>query len=148
MKMALRKVLLVENVAAESQLLSMALSAADRLFGGRLEIHTAETWHDAEEKVRGAEAGDAPYDAISLDLGLPDTLGPDDTLAKLVPVVQEWPPVVVVTGHREHRIRVKSIMAGAEAVILKDELERLPEILWRRLHDEALRRTRPTVPRR
>lgn len=141
--MSLKKVLLIEDIAAEAELHTQLLKMSVSLFEGRLEIHTATSWAKAVEMVATANGQNAPYDAVSLDLGLPDTTGPHDTILRLAEVSENWPPVVITTGYLDNQTRVKALIAGAEAVLGKDELGACAYILWRRLYDEALKRTLP-----
>lgn len=83
-----------------------------------------------------------PFDAVVLDLGLPDARGlrAMTELRTLVPST----PIVVVSGDRDENVAIEAVRLGAQDYVLKDLLPR--SMLHRRLryaiersrHEEAL----------
>lgn len=116
---ALRQILIVEDDAA-----LRATLAEQILSGGEFSADEAESAAEAEAKL--ASAG-ARYDAILLDVGLPDADG-REFCAKLRRAGQRM-PVIMVTGADAEQDVVRGLEAGANDYLAKPY--RLPELLAR-----------------
>jgi DNA-binding response OmpR family regulator len=116
---ALRQILIVEDDAA-----LRATLAEQILLGGEFSADEAESAAEAETKL--ASAG-ARYDAILLDVGLPDSDG-RDFCAKLRRDGRRM-PVIMVTGADAEQDVVRGLDAGANDYLAKPF--RLPELLAR-----------------
>jgi DNA-binding response OmpR family regulator len=116
---ALRQILIVEDDAA-----LRATLAEQILAGGEFSADEAESAAEAEAKL--ASAG-ARYDAILLDVGLPDADG-REFCARLRRAGQRM-PVIMVTGADAEQDVVRGLDAGANDYLAKPY--RLPELLAR-----------------
>ena len=116
---ALRQILIVEDDAA-----LRATLAEQLLAGGEFSADEAESAAEAEAKL--ASAG-ARYDAILLDVGLPDADG-REFCARLRRAGQRM-PVIMVTGADAEQDVVRGLEAGANDYLAKPY--RLPELLAR-----------------
>jgi DNA-binding response OmpR family regulator len=116
---ALRRILIIEDDAA-----LRATMAEQILLDGEFSADEAESAAEAEAKL--ANVG-ARYDAILLDIGLPDTDG-RDFCAKLRRDGHRM-PVIMVTGADAEQDVVRGLDAGANDYLAKPF--RLPELLAR-----------------
>jgi DNA-binding response OmpR family regulator len=116
---ALRRILIVEDDAA-----LRATMAEQILLGGEFSADEAESAAEAEAKLACA---DARYDAILLDVGLPDADG-RDFCAKLRRAGRQM-PVIMLTGADAEQDVVRGLDAGANDYLAKPF--RLPELLAR-----------------
>jgi DNA-binding response OmpR family regulator len=114
---ALRQILIVEDDAA-----LRATLAEQILLGGEFSADEAESAAEAEAKLASAR-----YDAILLDVGLPDVDG-REFCAKLRRAGQRM-PVIMVTGADAEQDVVRGLDAGANDYLAKPY--RLPELLAR-----------------
>jgi two-component system, OmpR family, response regulator len=125
------RVLLIED----DQRLTTALSESLRSEGYAVDV--AETAEDGRWM-----AMEVPYDAIVLDVGLPDGDGID--LCATLRNEGVWAPILVLTAHAEIRDRVRGLDAGADDYLAKpfafDELIARLRALLRRAQVE-----RPSV---
>lgn len=105
------KLLLIEDSAADVALVEAHL--AEGLQGARI---------DAEARLSDglARLGAARYDAVLLDLGLPDSRG----LVGLEHVLStpDAPPVIVLTGLDDLRLGIDAVKAGAQDYVLKQSI--------------------------
>ena len=116
---ALRQILIVEDDAA-----LRATLAEQILSGGEFSADEAESAAEAEAKL--ASAG-ARYDAILLDVGLPDADG-REFCAKLRRDGRRM-PVIMVTGADAEQDVIRGLDAGANDYLAKPF--RMPELLAR-----------------
>lgn len=105
------RVLLVEDNQVEARLVREYLSEAGSDY---FEVTHAER---LEESLR--HINDAEFDAILLDLGLPDGHGLDalEHVAKACGT-----PVVILTGSYDQELAVRAIRKGAQEYLTKDEI--------------------------
>src|SRR5919112_6104514 len=115
-----RPILIVEDDAA----LRATLAEQIMLAGGEFRVVEAESAADATAKL---DAGDARYDAILLDVGLPDGDG-REFCAKLRRDGKRM-PVIMLTGADAERDVVRGLDAGANDYVAKPF--RLGELLAR-----------------
>jgi two-component system cell cycle response regulator len=106
----LKRVLLVEDDLDTVSIVRECLSQAS------FNVAHAGTLSDALERLGGE-----PFDAIVLDLCLPDSRGPD-TFRK---VEGKFPniPVVVLTGAYDESLGVKALQQGAQDFLLKTQFD-------------------------
>ena len=116
---ATRRILIIEDDAA-----LRATMAEQILSSGEFSADEAESAADAEAKL---SATDTRYDAILLDVGLPDTNG-RDFCTKLRRDGRQM-PVIMVTGADAEGDVVRGLDAGANDYLAKPF--RLPELLAR-----------------
>ncbi|MBL6459119.1 response regulator transcription factor [Belnapia sp. T6] len=116
---ALRQILIIEDDAA-----LRATLAEQILSGGEFSADEAESAAEAEAKLASA---DARYDAILLDIGLPDADG-RDFCAKLRREGRRM-PVIMLTGQDAEQDVVRGLDSGANDYLAKPY--RLPELLAR-----------------
>jgi DNA-binding response OmpR family regulator len=115
----LRQILIVEDDAA-----LRATLAEQILLGGEFSADEAESAAQAEDKLSSAGAR---YDAILLDVGLPDADG-REFCAKLRREGRRM-PVIMVTGADAEQDVIRGLDAGANDYLAKPY--RLPELLAR-----------------
>jgi DNA-binding response OmpR family regulator len=116
---ALRQILIVEDDPA-----LRATLAEQLLLGGEFRADEAESAAEAEAKLARA---DARYDAILLDVGLPDADG-REFCASLRRAGRQT-PVIMVTGADAEADVIRGLEAGANDYLAKPF--RLPELLAR-----------------
>ncbi len=80
---------------------------------------------DAEAHLLGART---KFDAILLDLGLPDTLGGRDTYARLE-AVNPGVPVIILSNLENHELAVELVANGASDFVRKSMMLAVPECL-------------------
>jgi two-component system, OmpR family, response regulator len=100
------RVLLIED----DRRLTTALRESLRSEGYAIDV--AETAEDGRWM-----ANEVPYDAIVLDVGLPDGDGID--LCSVLRDEGVWAPILVLTAHAEIRDRVRGLDAGADDYLAK-----------------------------
>jgi PAS domain S-box-containing protein len=104
------QVLLVEDNPGDADLTSWRLSQAPTM----VEVHQVATLTHAMGALR-----QGPFDAIILDLNLPDSQGLD-TLQRIVPG-SRGAPVIVVSGSVDESLRERALGLGAEDVFSKEQ---------------------------
>jgi PAS domain S-box-containing protein len=80
------------------------------------DIHRCSTFGDAEEKLKDLQA----YDAILLDLSLPDAEG--EQLTNDILKLAGQTPVIVLTGYADRDFGIRTISLGVSDYLFKDEL--------------------------
>ncbi len=105
------RILLIEDSRSEAAIVKALLSQVD---GGKLQLNTASTFADAELALRVKK-----YDAVLLDLGLPDSEGANSiaTLNKDFPEL----PIVILSGRDDEVAVLRSLKYGAEAFLSKNQ---------------------------
>jgi signal transduction histidine kinase/DNA-binding response OmpR family regulator len=106
------RVLLVEDSRADAVLLQ------GLLYGGSENFEL--TWADSLQQAL-AQLGMEAFEAILLDLTLPDSQGLPtlETIQKVAPIV----PVVVITGLEDERLAIRAIRQGAQDYLVKGTLD-------------------------
>jgi diguanylate cyclase (GGDEF)-like protein len=107
------RVLLVEDSAADDRLIRLALSEDPHR---KFEITSARTLDGALELAQTL-----PFDAILLDLHLPDSSGPANV--KTVALAAPRTPILVVTGLDDDSVAIQVSEHGAQAFIVKGSTE-------------------------
>jgi signal transduction histidine kinase len=140
------RILLVEDEVHDALIVDRSLRLEAN--GERFELRHASTLAQGLERL----ARD-PVDVLLLDLGLPDSDGPD-TVARLRDCDPRV-PLVVFTGADDPELMARSFAAGADEYLVKDGLH--AELLRRTIHHAVARRqlrlradpaARPPSPRR
>ncbi len=128
---AMIRVLLVEDDLDLTRALRESLELSPPP-GVRLELSAAGTLRAAHDELRRAS-----YDAVLLDLGLPDSQGLE-TLARLH---DQWPrvPIVVLTGQSDETVAIDAAAQGAQDYLIKGSVD--PATLVRSIR-YAIERTR------
>jgi PAS domain S-box-containing protein len=110
-------VLLVEDNPGDARLVDSYLKQFDpRLFTGKVQLHRASSLTTAIASIN-AHA----FDALLVDLGLPESQGLD-TLHRIV-ACNSQVPVVVLTGLRDKELAFRAVQEGAEDFLHKDDLD-------------------------
>ena len=107
------KVLLVEDDHEFAAMLEAILTAVNL---GQFVPTFAASLEEAIDLLKKSD-----FDIVVLDLFLPDSKG-HKTFAKLIEQVPEI-PIVVVTGHNDRSLAVKSVREGAQDYLVKGDLE-------------------------
>ena len=111
------RVLLVEDNPGDARLLERRLGNSTYvLLDAEVEIVWADCLTAAMDALR-----DGKFDAILVDLGLPESQGVA-TLERLSEYVQEV-PVIVLTGLDDPEMAVRAVRAGAQDYLHKDNLD-------------------------
>ncbi len=141
-----KRVLLVEDERDQALLLQAEL---ERCCPAQFELEWTQSLQAALEAIRRE-----PFDAILLDLSLPDSLGLE-TVEK-VSAASHVTPIVVLSGQNDEHVAVEAVRKGAQDYLIKDEangrfiarairysIERKQaEELLRQANDELERRVR------
>ena len=98
-------ILYVEDDTAFRALAVSSLQAEAQKWGYDLRIKGVALWSEAAQVA-------AAYEAVILDLTLPDSPRPD-TVARMRVVAPLWPPIVVATGHDSAAVQMDCMWAGA-----------------------------------
>ena len=124
--MPIATLLLVEDNATDRLMVESQM----RVFGKSLVMHCVQSMMEAQEAIIAF----APVDVIVLDLLLPDTPGPIETLKRvqeLAPMV----PVIVLSGLPRGEIYSQAVAEGAMQVLTKGEgSSELPAAVLSALH--------------
>lgn len=132
----MNSILYCEDEPQYGEVIKRLHSTVEKRFHGEVKFSVVGTWEDLVFQV-----STHPPSVILLDLGLSETVGPEDTLHLLKERVEGWPPVMVLTGNKfQLDLRSKAFAAGAEDFLIKDEANRNPEMLCERLYHCYLRR--------
>lgn len=123
------RLLIVEDVQADIELMAIALEAADIAFT----YDTADTLGDCQQLLQTQA-----YDAVLVDYRLPQFTA-YQVLQTLQQSKQEI-PLILVTGNLGEEAAVDCIKAGMTDYVLKERLFRLPLVLARSLQEFDLRR--------
>ncbi len=99
--------LLVEDSPGDARLMAELLRGAS----------VFDLWHADRLAVALAAWGQEPFDAVLLDLGLPDS----DGLSTLVRLLEAAPEaaIVVVTGHDDEELAAEAMRLGAQDYVVK-----------------------------
>jgi len=109
MKGERQRILVVEDSATQAQMLKVMLEEIN------MEIEFAETLGAAFDLLKVKT-----YDAILLDLVLPDSSGMDTLMA--MSAIQPWTPILVLTSLEEESLGYAALKAGAEDYLVKGEV--------------------------
>jgi two-component system sensor histidine kinase UhpB len=106
-------VLLIEDSPTDAILLKTQLARVEEL---SFVIDHSNTLTDGLRKL-----GDSHFDALILDLGLPDSLGIStyDKARKLVPKM----PIVILTSLDDRDLSVEALRKGADNYLIKDTID-------------------------
>lgn len=107
------RILLVEDNPGDVGLVREALKTPD---AARFELLTVERLEDARALVETQ-----PFDAVLLDLTLPDSHG-EETLVRLRIALQSV-PIIVLTGVDDEALAVRLAQLGAQDYLVKGQLE-------------------------
>ena len=111
------KTLIIEDNHKDSELILIYLKKSE--LNGNMEYDTVSRLSEAQEKIQQNS-----YNAILLDLGLPDSKG-IDTVKLMLQILNEHNkscPIIVLTGDSDYAIGKQSIDAGADDFITKNNL--------------------------
>ncbi len=106
-----QRLLLVEDSSTDADLFCLRLEQVTQPF----QISHVTTLKAAIEACKNSQ-----FDAVLLDLNLPDSQGVQ-TVAEFCGIVHDA-PVIILTGVDEQRIALKAISAGAQDYLVKDEV--------------------------
>ena len=121
--------LIVEDEPDDAELLRYLMS-------DRYEVDIAETLARALKMIDVAEHSTGSYDAILIDLKLPDSPNPDDTYQSIRNRVGGTVPILVFTGYASPELVARLRNAGAAGVVTKS-IDGAKEVI-RKLEKAAL----------
>ncbi|MGB7272086.1 MAG: ATP-binding protein [Geitlerinemataceae cyanobacterium] len=109
------KILLVEDNSADARILQKFLTSIDRM--PEFEISWVDRLDEALQSL-----GNQTFNAILLDLGLPDSQG----LETVRQIYEKAPkiPIVVLTGLDDEELAVEALRQGAQDYLIKGEMNR------------------------
>ena len=116
------RVLLVEDDPGDASLVRQTLRASTEQ---KFETAVSTTLAEARQRLQGAA-----FDVLLLDLGLPDSSGMDTVNA--IAAIAHAPPFIVLTGHSDKALALRTLKAGAQDYLTKGEFN--TESLVRTLH--------------
>lgn len=102
-------VLLIEDDPFDREAFRRTLQAADQV-----SVRTANCLHDGVQMIR-----ETPFDAVLLDLGLPDSFG-IDTVKRMTEEFRSL-PLIVLTGLSDMEMAQAAITHGARDYLVKGE---------------------------
>ena len=108
------QILLVEDNRGDAALLELSITESSY---GKFEV----TWVQRLE-VAISRMGVTPWDAILLDLGLPDSQGLE-TLQRLRQS-ERHAPIIILTGLADESLALSAMQLGAQDYLVKSEIER------------------------
>ncbi len=126
----IERLLLVEDSNVFSTVVTAVFSEQNT------DITVAVNLKDALAALKLVALEENPFDAILLDLTLPDSIGME-TLDK-VREVTESTPLVVLTGTNDDKLGMKMLRHGADDYLVKDET--MPRVLIRQVNYAIQRR--------
>lgn len=130
----MRKILLVDDEDGIRTLWTRLHDTMDETFRGQCEMETAADLERAKYKL-----AHSTYDAVILDLSMPPE-GRDGIISWLYSAAPALPPVVVLTGSDDIFVRRRCMMAGAANFITKNDAVAFPNLFFKMLYNEYLRR--------
>jgi signal transduction histidine kinase/CheY-like chemotaxis protein len=107
------KILLVEDSPSDAALLREALCESG---GGSFDISLAESWAEADARLR-----EASFEVVLLDLSLPDSSG-RETIARARAGAPHL-PIVVLTGLPDEAIALEALPKGVQDYLLKGQTD-------------------------
>jgi DNA-binding response OmpR family regulator len=107
------KILLIEDNPADARLLREAFS---ELRQGLFQLEHATRLALGLERLEKS-----PFDAVLLDLSLPDGQGIDNV--SRVREAAPAPPIIVLTGFDDDRTALQAVRAGAQDYLVKDQID-------------------------
>ena len=128
------RALLVEDSPSDTRLLLAYLHEREnsrRNLGERILVHNVTSLGEALTELKKA-----PYEAVLLDLGLPDSSGPE-TLHRFLAAGKSV-PVIVLTGIDDEELGVRLLESGAQDYLPKSRIT--PELLEKSLRYAVIRR--------
>lgn len=138
----MKRILLVEDQEIAVGLFKRLLVDASRNRMDEVDVVHCDTVAEIPARL-----SDGPTDVIVLDLTLkpssddPASGSPEMTLEAIARHHTEWPPIVVLTGNPDIRMRERCILAGADDYVLKT-VAMAPMVLAERCFNAYLRAQR------
>ena len=107
------KVLIIEDDAADAELLCRFLSRAEGVYFDTERVERMSSGIDFLRKKN--------FDIVIADLGLPDSLGVETFLSlhELYPEI----PMIVLTGLDDHKTALKAVQGGAQDYLVKGKID-------------------------
>ena len=135
---AFESILYIEDNAGEAEVVTSLYQTVRKKFHGEVSFKTAPSWIEGEKIVER----DRP-NVVILDLTLPPETA-EMTIERIRQIAKEWPPILVLTGNNyDLTLRSKSILAGADDFMIKDDARHgCCELLCERVYHCHLRRIR------
>lgn len=106
-------VLLIEDDAADTKLTREALSASEQV------TYLVDDVPSLSEAA--VILGKSPYDAVLLELALPESEG-IDAVAKFRALCPFPPPLIVLTSHDDQQVALEALDQGAQEYIIKSDI--------------------------
>lgn len=105
-------VLLIEDSRVDAAIVKAMLTEQ-----GDIEVATTSTFQDALTALHKEK-----YDAIVLDLGLPDSTGAESIIA----LKKQFPhiPVLIVSGHEQEVAILRSLRYGGDEFLTKEQIDK------------------------
>lgn len=110
--MAKYHVLVIDDNHKTLEVLRLTLERAG------FKVTTADSWQEVEERVKVEHRRKAPFDAVILDLMIPERSG-FDILRSLQVVLVPMPPVIVLSAITDVKKKIEARDLGVEKYLTK-----------------------------
>lgn len=110
----------------------------DKVFMGQCGLDTVFTFDEVLKRLDETE-----YDALILDLVIPP--GGVNEGVEFIAEHAKKLPIIVLTGHEDIFVRRRCIVAGAAAFWTKKDAQRVPDIFFKCVYNEYVKRYVPTA---
>lgn len=130
----MRKILLVDDEEGIRIVWKKFHDVVDPVFRGQCDMDVANDLEQCLARMQGAE-----YDAIILDLSLKPRTS-DEVISFIFENSAEFPPIIILTGDDDIFTRRRCMMAGAADFWLKSDANERPDLLFKSLYNQYLRR--------
>jgi CheY-like chemotaxis protein len=130
----MKRIILIDDEAGVRELWQRFHDVMEPTFRGECELETATSLEMAMVMITGKD-----YDAIILDLMLPpNTI--DQSISFIFEQSQRLPPIIVLTASEDIYIRRRCMIAGAAGFWTKPDAVKHPNLFFKELYNEYLKR--------
>lgn len=133
----MQNILLVDDQQGVHDLWAELHKEIDTVFQGNCKFDSALTIEEMEQNMIETE-----YDAIIFDLVMPPG-GIDEGVNFIADHARSFPPIIALTGHEDIFIRRRCIIAGAADFWTKRDAQRVPDLFFKSLYNEYVKRYVP-----
>lgn len=130
----MRRILLIDDEEGIRMVWRKLHDVMEPTFRGQCELDTASSMEQAKQKL-----STTVYDAVILDLGMAPE-GQGAVMAWLANETGNLPPVIVLTGDEDIWVRRRCMMFGASQFFTKRDASEFPNLFFKVLYNEYLKR--------
>lgn len=136
----MNRILLIDDEEGIRSLWKQFHDTAEPIFRGQLEMDVANDLEQGKEKIATVD-----YDVVIADLKFKGH-GADITITWIVEEHDRLPPVVVLTGDEDIYIRRRCMIGGASDFWLKLDAAARPDLFFKAVYNQYLRRYESKFP--